>query len=95
MLALLDLRHQEWVLRICRERAAGGDAVVVVLHDLGLDWPQPVRTARRCSTMDRSPHRAPLEVFTAELLSRVYRQPVEVVIAHPPLVPASGCVFPN
>lgn len=34
--AALDLRHQELVLRICRERAAAGDAVVVVLHDLGL-----------------------------------------------------------
>ena len=34
--AALDLRHQELVLRVCRERARAGDAVVVVLHDLGL-----------------------------------------------------------
>ncbi len=33
--AALDLRHQELVLRVCRERARAGDAVVVVLHDLG------------------------------------------------------------
>ncbi|GFE20597.1 hypothetical protein Sliba_10500 [Streptomyces nigrescens] len=94
MLALLDLRHQEWVLRICRERAAGGDAVVVVLTTW--DW-----TGRSlCGPHGGAPRRTdrrtgpPVEVFTAELLSRVYRQPVEV-IAHPPLVPASGCVFPN
>ena len=34
--AALDLRHQELVLRLCRERAHAGDAVVVVLHDLAL-----------------------------------------------------------
>ncbi len=34
--AALDLRHQELVLRICRDLAARGRAVVVVLHDLGL-----------------------------------------------------------
>jgi ABC-type lipoprotein export system ATPase subunit len=33
--AALDLRHQVLVLRVCRERARAGDAVVVVLHDLG------------------------------------------------------------
>lgn len=34
--AALDLRHQELVLEICRERTAAGDAVVAVLHDLSL-----------------------------------------------------------
>ena len=34
--AALDLHHQEMVLRLARERATVGVAVVVVLHDLGL-----------------------------------------------------------
>ena len=34
--AALDLRHQEDVLRVARELAADGRAVVVVLHDLSL-----------------------------------------------------------
>jgi iron complex transport system ATP-binding protein len=34
--AALDLHHQELVLQTARERADIGDAVVVVLHDLGL-----------------------------------------------------------
>lgn len=34
--AALDLGHQEQVLRLARERASAGAAVVVVLHDLGV-----------------------------------------------------------
>lgn len=34
--AALDLHHQELVLRVCREQAGLGRAVVIVLHDLGL-----------------------------------------------------------
>lgn len=34
--AALDLGHQERVPRPCRARARAGDAVVVVVHDLGL-----------------------------------------------------------
>jgi len=34
--ASLDISHQEQVLGVARERAALGDGVVVVLHDLGL-----------------------------------------------------------
>ncbi|RYJ22012.1 heme ABC transporter, ATPase component HmuV [Streptomyces sp. L-9-10] len=79
--AALDLRHQELVLRVCRERAAAGDAVVVVLHDLGLAAAHADRTAvlHDGAVAAVGP---PAEVFRDELLSRVYRQPVEV-FPHP------------
>ncbi|MGW6063162.1 heme ABC transporter ATP-binding protein [Streptomyces sp. NPDC055189] len=79
--AALDLRHQELVLRICRERAAAGDAVVVVLHDLGLAaaYADRVAVLRGGGVAAEG---APGEVFTGELLSEVYRQPVEV-FPHP------------
>lgn len=79
--AALDLRHQELVLRICRERAAAGDAVVVVLHDLGL----AAAYADRAAVLHDGRIAAdgpPSAVFEDALLSRVYRQPVEV-FAHP------------
>ncbi|TXS42572.1 heme ABC transporter ATP-binding protein [Streptomyces sp. OR43] len=79
--AALDLRHQELVLRICRERAAAGDAVVVVLHDLGLAAAYADRAAvlhdGRIAVAG-----PPGEVFTSAMLSGVYRQPVEV-FPHP------------
>lgn len=79
--AALDLRHQELVLRLCRERAAAGDAVVVVLHDLGLAaaYADRVAVLRGGGVAAEG---APGEVFTAELLSEVYRQQVEV-FPHP------------
>ncbi|MGW1206542.1 heme ABC transporter ATP-binding protein [Streptomyces cyaneofuscatus] len=79
--AALDLRHQELVLRICRERAAAGDAVVVVLHDLGLAAAYADRVAvlheGRIAVVG-----PPREIFDGELLGEVYRQPVEV-FPHP------------
>ncbi|MFJ6697492.1 heme ABC transporter ATP-binding protein [Streptomyces sp. NPDC091272] len=79
--AALDLRHQELVLGICRERAAAGDAVVVVLHDLGLAGAYADRVAVLHD--GRIPLCGPpAEVFDEELLTRVYRQPVEV-LPHP------------
>ncbi|GAA0602955.1 heme ABC transporter ATP-binding protein [Streptomyces crystallinus] len=79
--AALDLRHQELVLRLCRERAGAGDAVVVVLHDLGL----AAAYADRVAVLHAGAvavEGAPAAVFGEELLSRVYRQPVEV-FPHP------------
>ncbi|HET6860688.1 MAG TPA: heme ABC transporter ATP-binding protein [Streptomyces sp.] len=79
--AALDLRHQELVLRICRDRAAAGDAVVVVLHDLGLAsaYADRVAVLHHGRVAAEGP---PAEVFREGLLSEVYRQPVEV-LAHP------------
>ncbi|MFD9193914.1 heme ABC transporter ATP-binding protein [Streptomyces phaeochromogenes] len=79
--AALDLRHQELVLRVCRTRAHAGDAVVVVLHDLGLAAAYAHRVvilrAGRAVADGR-----PAEIFTDRLLSDVYQQPVEV-FPHP------------
>ncbi|MGW5638339.1 heme ABC transporter ATP-binding protein [Streptomyces sp. NPDC003832] len=79
--AALDLKHQELVLRLCRERADAGDAVVVVLHDLGLAaaYAHRVAVLRAGRIAADGP---PAEVFTEELLSEVYDQPVEV-LPHP------------
>jgi iron complex transport system ATP-binding protein len=79
--AALDLRHQELVLRVCRARAHAGDAVIVVLHDLGLAAAYAHRVAILCAgrVVADGP---PAEVFTGGLLSEVYRQPVEV-FPHP------------
>ncbi|MET9828780.1 heme ABC transporter ATP-binding protein [Streptomyces sp. NPDC006385] len=79
--AALDLRHQELVLRLCRERARAGDAVVVVLHDLGLAaaYAHRVAVLRAGRVAADGP---PAEVFCEGLLSEVYDQPVEV-LPHP------------
>jgi len=79
--AALDLRHQESVLRLCRERARQGDAVVVVLHDLGLAAACAHRIAILCAGRVAA-EGPPAEVFTEALLSEVYDQPVEV-LPHP------------
>jgi iron complex transport system ATP-binding protein len=79
--AALDLRHQELVLRVARRRAAAGDAVVVVLHDLSLAAAYADRVlllADGAAVAD-----GPVaEVLRAALLSEVYGHPVEV-LAHP------------
>ncbi|MEV8065352.1 heme ABC transporter ATP-binding protein [Streptomyces sp. NPDC085995] len=79
--AALDLRHQELVLRLCRERARAGDAVVVVLHDLGLAaaYAHRVAVLRGGRVAADGP---PAEVFSEALLTEVYDQPVEV-LPHP------------
>ncbi|WP_432968639.1 heme ABC transporter ATP-binding protein [Dactylosporangium sp. CA-233914] len=79
--AALDLHHQELVLRIAKERAAEGDAILVVLHDLGL------AAAHADRVMVLADGRAvaagpPAEVFTPQLLSDVYRHEIEV-LPHP------------
>ena len=79
--AALDLGHQEAVLGLARERAAAGDAVLVVLHDLNLaaaysDRIALLREGRIIACGE------PAEVLKAETLSEVYHTPVEV-IHHP------------
>ncbi len=66
---------------MCRERAGAGDAVVVVLHDLGLAAAYAHRVAV-LHTGRVAAEGPPERVFTDELLSEVYRQPVEV-FPHP------------
>ncbi|MFJ3443969.1 heme ABC transporter ATP-binding protein [Streptomyces sp. NPDC086081] len=79
--AALDLRHQELVLRLCRSRALAGDAVVVVVHDLGLAAAYAHRVALlRAGRVVATG--TPAEVFSERLLSDVYDQPVEV-FPHP------------
>ncbi|MFK4105157.1 heme ABC transporter ATP-binding protein [Streptomyces sp. NPDC019531] len=79
--AALDLKHQELVLRVCRERAHAGDAVVVVLHDLGLAAAYAHRVAILCAGRVAADG-PPGEIFDERLLSEVYDQPVEV-LPHP------------
>lgn len=69
------------VLRLCRSRARAGDAVVVVVHDLGLAAAYADRVAllRAGRVAAEGP---PAEVFSERLLSDVYDQPVEV-FPHP------------
>lgn len=89
--AALDLGHQEAVLGLARDRAAAGDAVLVVLHDLNLAAAYADRIAllrdgkiSACDTPER--------VLTAEIVSDVYRTPVEI-IPHP--VTGKGFVVPK
>ncbi|WP_083864894.1 heme ABC transporter ATP-binding protein [Nocardia brevicatena] len=75
--AALDLAHQEAVLTLAAERATAGAAVVVVLHDLGL----AAAYADRVAVFDDGRLVAdgtPRTVLTDDLLSQVYRYPVEV-----------------
>ncbi|MFB2580385.1 heme ABC transporter ATP-binding protein [Herbiconiux sp. P15] len=79
--AALDLRHQEDVLRIARDRARAGDCVVVVLHDLSLAAAYADRIVLIAAgqvVADGTPD----AVLTAPLLSEVYELPVEVM-RHP------------
>lgn len=79
--ASLDLKHQEDVLRLARERAHAGDAVVIVLHDLNVaaafaDTITLLENGRVVATG------TPAEVLTAERIRAVYRQDVDLV-PHP------------
>jgi len=79
--AALDIGHQETIMRVVRERADAGHAVVVVLHDLGL----AAAYADRICVLEKGlivADGTPGDVLTEELLSRVYDYPVRVG-AHP------------
>lgn len=76
--AALDLRHQEAVLGVAAALRDAGCCVVVVLHDLKL----AARYADRVLVFDAGrlvADGAPRQVLTAELIERVYRQPVQVL----------------
>ncbi|WP_216843643.1 heme ABC transporter ATP-binding protein [Phytoactinopolyspora alkaliphila] len=79
--AALDLRHQELVLSVARRHAAGGGAVVVVLHDLNVAGAH----ADRVAVLSRGRITAagpPRLVFTPGLLSDVYAHDIQV-LDHP------------
>jgi iron complex transport system ATP-binding protein len=76
--ASLDLRHQEGVLRIARDLAEEGRAVVLVLHDLSLAG----AAADRIGLLSLGRLVAlgsPNEVLTASAISTVYGLDVEVL----------------
>lgn len=79
--AALDLKHQEDVLRIARDRAREGAAVAVVLHDLNA----ALGVADRVTLLSRGRVAAsgsPSDVLTADAIEAVYGQPVDV-FPHP------------
>jgi iron complex transport system ATP-binding protein len=79
--ASLDLRHQELVLQVVRQRAAQGVGAVVVLHDLGLAgaYADQVVVMSDGQVVAVGP---PNETLTASLLSDVYQHDIEVM-SHP------------
>lgn len=79
--AALDLHHQELVMRVARRRARHGDAVVVVLHDLGLAGAHADRVVLLAGGA-RQAYGTPAEVLTSDLLSAAYDHDVEV-LPHP------------
>jgi iron complex transport system ATP-binding protein len=89
--AALDLRHQEDVLRLTRDRAAAGAAVALVVHDLNA----ALAYSDRATLLSRGrvvATGAPAEVLTAERIEDVYGQPVDI-LTHP--VTGTGVVVPK
>lgn len=76
--AALDIRHQESLLTEAVRWARDGAAVVVVLHDLTLAAAYADRVVLLAEGRVRGDG-SPRDVLTGELLSDVYRHPVEVV----------------
>lgn len=79
--AAMDIKHQEMLMRIGREYAAAGCAVVVIVHalDAAAAW------SDRVALLEHGRLRAvgtPEEVFTSTMLSDVYQCPIEV-LPHP------------
>lgn len=79
--AALDLRHQEDVLRLARDRAAAGAAVALVVHDLNA----ALAYGDRATMLSRGRVVAtgtPAEVVTAPRVEEVYGQAVDL-LSHP------------
>jgi iron complex transport system ATP-binding protein len=77
-IAALDLRHQEDVLRLSRELATEGRAIVIVLHDLSLAGAFADRIGL-VSAGHLVALGSPAEVLTAAAISQVYGLAVEVI----------------
>lgn len=76
--ASLDIRHQHRVLARTRERVRRGGAAIVVLHDLGL----AAAYADRIALLEAGRLAAvgpPREVLDPDVLTRVYRHPIDVL----------------
>lgn len=76
--AALDLRHQEEVLRIAREIAVRGQAVIVVLHDLSL----AAAYADIIAILDQGRLAAtgtPQQVLTADRVETIYGTSVRII----------------
>ncbi|GAA4837264.1 hypothetical protein GCM10023221_13210 [Luteimicrobium xylanilyticum] len=83
--AALDVSHQLRVLRLVRNLADGGTAVVVVLHDLD----QAARWCDRIAILDRgrlAALGAVSEVLTPDVIARVYG--VRALVRHEPALHA-------
>lgn len=76
--AALDIRHQESLLAEAVRWARDGAAVVVVLHDLTLAAAYADRVVLLADGHVRGDG-TPRDVLTGELLTDVYRHPIEVV----------------
>lgn len=94
--AALDLRHQEDVLRIARDLAREGRAVVVVLHDLSL----AAAYADDVAIIDEGRLVAagsPSEVFTEQRIESVYDVAVRVIddpdTGRPIILPRRSATF--
>jgi iron complex transport system ATP-binding protein len=76
--AALDLRHQEDVLRIARDLARAGRAVVVVLHDLSLAaaYADDIAMIAGGRLVASGP---PADVLTEARIAEVYGTPVRIV----------------
>ncbi|GAA1322779.1 heme ABC transporter ATP-binding protein [Leucobacter albus] len=79
--AALDINYQEQVLAVARQSARRGNAVIVVLHDLGAAAAYADQVLLLADGAMQAAG-TPGEVMTAERLSEVYRHPVRVLPEH-------------
>ncbi|NEG55965.1 heme ABC transporter ATP-binding protein [Bifidobacterium sp. SMA15] len=76
--AAMDVKHQEMLMRLGRDYAEAGCAVVVIVHalDAAAAWSDRVALLERGRIAALG---APEEVFTSARLSAVYQCPIEVL----------------
>jgi iron complex transport system ATP-binding protein len=79
--AALDLRHQQVVMKIARELASAGAAILAIVHDLNL----AAAHADKVVMLHQGgvyAEGSPREVLTADTIENVFRLPV-IVMEHP------------